>query len=110
MKKRLFLIPLCVLLLASCGRATFDGGEILTAEAVTQKQEELAAKNAASTEETRVTADTPCYWIAGSDVYHVNRNCAYIKNREDVRSGTVGFAESTGDMHACPHCSKPQTP
>ena len=107
MKKRLFLIPLCVLLLTSCGRVTFDGGEVLTAEAVREKQAQLEAESAAAEEVARVTPETPCYFIAGSEVYHLDRDCAYIKDRTDVQSATVGWAEATGDMRACSHCKKP---
>ena len=106
MKKRLFLIPLCLLLLNSCGRTQFNGGEVLTAADIERKQKELTAEIAATEEATRVTPDTPCYFIAGSEVYHLDRDCAYIRDRETVESATVGFAEATGDMHVCSHCKK----
>ncbi len=111
MIKRLFLIPLCALLILSSvacrHRGDFDGGEALDADGVAKKQAELAAENAAAEEAARVTPDTPCYWIAGSEVYHLDRNCAYIKDRETVESGTVRTAESAGAVRACSHCKKP---
>ena len=110
MKKRLFLIPLCIFLLTSCGRATFDGGETLDADGVAKMQAELAAENAAAEEAARVTPETPCYFIAGSEVYHLDRDCAYIKDRAEVQSATVGWAEATGDMHACPPKSEGRIP
>ena len=111
MRKRLFLIPLCVFLLFSavgCGKEPlFDGGAVLTAGEVTQKQQELQAEKAAAEEAARVTPDTPCFWIAGSGVYHLDRNCSYIKERETVESGTVSEAEAAGAERACSHCKKP---
>ena len=111
MIKRLFLIPLCALLILSSvacrRRGDFDGGETLDADGIAKKQAELAAENAAAEEAARVTPDTPCYFIAGSEVYHLDRNCSYIKDRAEVQSATVGWAEATGDMRACSHCKKP---
>ena len=109
MKKRLLLIPLCslLILLSACGRGSgFDAGEALTAEGVREKQAELAAANAAAEEAARVTADTPCYWIAGSEVYHLDRDCSYIKESASVESGTVAAAEAAGATRACSHCKK----
>lgn len=111
MKKRLFLIPLCVLLVLSsvaCRRDSgFDGGTVLDAAGVAEKQAQLAAENAAAEEAARVTPDTACYWIAGSEVYHLDRNCAYIKESATVESGTVASAEAAGAVRACSHCKKP---
>ena len=107
MKRRLFLIPLCLLLLTSCGHTTFDGGEALDADGIARKQAELAAENAAAEEAALVTPDTPCYWIEGSEVYHLDRDCTYIKDRATVESGTVKAAEAAGAVRACSHCKQP---
>ena len=41
------------------------------------------------------------YWTDSGDVYHVDRNCQHIRNRSNVRSGTV--AES-GKGRVCKTC------
>lgn len=47
---------------------------------------------------------TPVYWTENGGVYHLFRDCSYIKSSAEVISGTVEEANDAGKSDACSRC------
>ena len=46
------------------------------------------------------------YWTNGGTVWHTRRDCSYIKNSQNVNSGTVDEAISSEKTKLCSSCQK----
>ena len=108
------LIPLFIilLLLPSCSPAPndFSAGRPITKDELASLSAELFTEvpepdTEAPTEETAVRDPNRVYWVEGGSVYHFDRDCAHIRDAEDVIEGTYRTAEwSYGIGKACSSC------
>ena len=48
--------------------------------------------------------DSTVYWLAGGKVCHTTVSCRYIKDREDVLTGTLADARRVGKGDVCSVC------
>ena len=46
------------------------------------------------------------YYTPKGEVYHLKRDCSYIKNSKEVLSGTLEAAQTAGKLRACSRCGK----
>ncbi|MBQ3063807.1 MAG: hypothetical protein IJC99_03280 [Clostridia bacterium] len=105
MIKRTVMALIAVLLLlslASCAvKEPFRMGEVLTAEEVEARRNELLA-------EEEKKANTPydgvCYWLKNGSVYHISLDCTHIAGKENLLSGSVAEATAAGMARACSRC------
>jgi len=70
-------------------------------------QEESSTKHdqeESSTKHDHEESDTPVYWTENGGVYHLFRDCSYIKSSAEVISGTVEEANDAGKSDACSRC------
>ena len=78
----------------------FDGGEVLSADEVAAHRAALLAEQA----EADKPYDGMCYWLKNGQVYHITRDCTYIKGKENVLSGMVEDATQAGKARVCSAC------
>ncbi len=108
MKRYLFLLVVIILTCAcsfsACrARAEFSGGETLSAE---EAQELLASLQKGTGEET-VQQDDLYYYVAGSGtVFHSDASCGYLKNSQNVQTGTFAQVQTAGKEKLCSACAK----
>ena len=96
----------CLLLfsLVSCTvPEPFEQGEVLTADEVEAKRDALRKEK---DEQANKPYDGMCYWLAGGKVYHISPDCSYIRNKENVLSGTKDEALGAGKEQVCSVCGK----
>ena len=111
-----------VTVLCSCsvfiyGNSRFEGGEALDEELLSKIENDIH-NNVHATEDTvselpteshsesRVESDTTVYWTSSGSVWHTRRDCSYIKNSENIHSGTTEDAISNGKKQLCSSCQK----
>ena len=51
-----------------------------------------------------LTDNTTVYWLSGGKVFHVSTTCRYIRDKEDVHTGTLVEASEAGKDKACSVC------
>ena len=52
------------------------------------------------------TGNETVYWTGSGTVWHVKRDCSYIKNSQNVNSGTIQEAKANGKKQACSGCTR----
>ena len=123
----LILVVFSISSLCSCSvftydKARFEGGETLDEELLSKIENDLHNGDHTS-EET--TIDPPhnsaeesgqetqedssiVYWTSSGTVWHTKRDCSHIRNSQNVISGTVEEAISSGKKQLCSSCQKKQ--
>lgn len=117
-----FLITLCSCSLFVYDNSRFEGGETLNNDLLSKIENDL--RNESQAEESESTEDnqsdlpvesdseantdnsTTVYWTGSGSVWHTRRDCSYIKNSDDIFSGTVSEAISKGKKKLCSSCQK----
>ena len=123
----LILVVFSISSLCSCSvftydKARFEGGEALDEELLSKIENDL--HNGGHTSEES-TIDPPhnsteesgqethedssiVYWTSSGTVWHTIRDCSHIRNSQNVISGTVEEAISSGKKQLCSSCQKKQ--
>ena len=123
----LILVVFSISSLCSCSvftydKARFDGGETLDEELLSKIENDLHNGDHTSEEST---IDPPhnsteesgqetqedssiVYWTSSGTVWHTKRDCSHIRNSQNVISGTVEEAISSGKKQLCSSCQKKQ--
>ena len=105
MIKRTLVALLATVLLLVCTACTplspFEKGEVLSAEEVEARRAALLAEQEANAAQPY---DGTCYWLKSGTVYHISLDCTYIKDKENVLSGTVDEALAAGKERCCSRC------
>ncbi len=64
--------------------------------------------NAVSTEQIETESIEKVYWVTNGKVWHLFKDCGYLKNSNPILSGNVEEAVSEGKETVCSSCSKKQ--
>ena len=103
------LIPL-LLLLPSCTPSDgFAAGHPLTKDELAALSAELFTEGDEPSEAAPHYTDrepNTYYWTESGGVYHKYRDCRYLKDSEDVKSGTVLTARTNGKERLCSECGE----
>lgn len=99
------------LLLCSCSQYSgapsgFEAGVTLTPELLEEISAKVFGTDADTDAYITVDGDTECFRTKGSDVYHLFRDCRYLKNAKEIIEGTVADAEKDGCERICSACKK----
>ncbi|MBE6693276.1 MAG: hypothetical protein E7589_00725 [Ruminococcaceae bacterium] len=89
----------------------FVAGETLTPERLDELSRQLTAQSTSEEEITTVVEikfsyDGECYWVKGSEVFHISGDCRYIKNSKNVNQGDAYSAAADGCERMCSSCQK----
>ena len=94
----------------SQGNSAFVAGSTLTPEQLEELSQEIFTTTQEHTEPETViikfSYDGTCSWVKGSQVFHVDSDCRYIKNSLNVKSGDAYSAASDGCERMCSACEK----
>ena len=60
--------------------------------------------------ETETKIMETVYWTKGGEVWHLFKDCGYLKNSKSILSGSVEEAIENGKEKVCTSCSKRQEP
>ena len=115
-----FLMLMALLLVmstAACAaKEPFDAGKPISASDVAALRDSLLGEQG-STPEGTLTPDQPSgsldpttqsatvFWLESGSVYHRDSDCRYIKEKQNVQSGTVTEATEAGKTRACSSCA-----
>ena len=110
------LILLATLLTACAAKEPFDAGAPMSADDVAALREELLGKQENEKKEentdqspednTDTLQGATVYWLESGSVYHTNVSCYHIKEKPNVRSGTVADAGAAGKTRLCSSCAR----
>ena len=123
----LILVVFSISSLCSCSvftydKARFEGGEALDEELLSKIENDLHNGDHTSEEspidpphnsteesgqETHEDSSI-VYWTSSGTVWHTKRDCSHIRNSQNVISGTVEEAISSGKKQLCSSCQKKQ--
>ena len=114
MKRKLLMLAamtgMCVLGMMSCrSRAQFSAGKSLspaeTQALLASSQEKQTQADASDPEQKK-----EFYYVAGSGtVYHTRATCGYLKNAQNVHSGSLSQVTQAGKTKLCSACEKAQS-
>lgn len=115
------LLLLSLLSLSSCAEQDpFDAGIPLTSDELQSLKDALPKDDASPAEpqptpESSVDVSTgegegtqtvgTVYWLESGSVYHVIADCHYLKNKVNVKFGTVEDATAAAKSRACSSCA-----
>ena len=113
MKKSLFLMAIagvCALALAACGKEDdFSAGKKLSADEAGDYREKLLEETAEQPEEREEgpVSGFPavCYYTEKGGKWHVDADCRYLKNSQEVLEGSVESANFAGKDQPCSACA-----
>ena len=113
MKKRfLFMacLGLCACLLTACTKETsFSAGTEMSADELRLYRERLLAqKQQEEDAENKPAADVEelvCYYAENGSVWHIDRECSYLKRSKNVLEGSVEGAAIAGKTRPCSGCA-----
>ena len=117
MKKKLLMLAamagMCAFGMMSCRtRSEFSAGESLSpveAQAVLSAAQEKEEKQPVAEKTEEVTQETTYYYVKGSgSVYHSDASCGYLKNSQNVCSGSLAQVMQEGKTRLCSACQKAQ--
>ena len=112
---------LCSCSIFTYDKSRFEGGEPLDEELISRIESELSEKDELtedtssgmtveseheSESESDVESGVTVYWTSNGTVWHTRRDCSYIKNSENIFSGTENDAISNGIKQLCSNCQK----
>ena len=109
------LILVLSLLFVSCSsysqsNQAFVAGETLTPQKLDEISRQIfdtTTKDENTTEvEIQFSYDGVCFWVKGSEVFHISTDCRYIKKSKNVKSGDDYAAASDGCVRMCSACEK----
>lgn len=110
------LILLATLLTACAASEPFEAGTPMTPGDVAALREELLGKQENEKKEentdqsqednTDTLQGATVYWLESGSVYHTDAGCYHIKEKPNVRSGTVADAGAAGKTRLCSSCAR----
>ncbi|MBQ9801551.1 MAG: hypothetical protein IJW51_00555 [Clostridia bacterium] len=115
--RRITIAVLLLLMLLSLSACTvqdpFDAGTPLSADEVRSLKESLTENNTPPAEPEPEPEPLPepsvgegtVYWLESGSVYHVSADCRYLKNKTNVKTGTVEDANAASKARACSSCA-----
>lgn len=71
----------------------------------TETESDISSSDTVMPEETETSMKADVYWIESGEVWHIKRDCRYLKNKTVV-SGSVEDAVAAGKIRACSACGK----
>lgn len=117
----MLLQALCLLLVLVACAATepFDAGTPLTPGEVAALQEQLKGEKpleggtednsdktqGSGEENSNIPQNGVVFWLDTGSVYHSSEGCYHIKEKPNVRQGTVAQAAEAGKSRLCAACS-----
>ncbi|MBO5758317.1 MAG: hypothetical protein J6S28_11540 [Clostridia bacterium] len=105
MKKMQLILLALLLLLAGCctpGREAPSVGEPLNRE----EQSSLYAQRLEEQGDVTASAKGKVYWTPNGTKYHASQSCSYLKNAQEVLSGTAAEAANHGASQPCSRCAQ----
>ena len=118
----IFIITLCSCSIFTYDNSRFEGGDTLDEDLLSKIENDLRNESQASESQTTeaIDSDLPVesdsednndngatvYWTSGGSVWHTRYDCSYIKNSQNILSGTVEEAIANGKKQLCSSCQK----
>ncbi len=122
MKRIRIFVLFLILLLLLCGCSnlspadnTVHGGELLDSEKMSEIRSSVFGSDVTEqgTEEESSETGTKkdpqdntstAYWSESGSVWHLKKDCRYLKNAKEILTGTVTEAKESGKTKACSSC------
>lgn len=95
------LLLVCLVGCNAQGGIEASSGQVLCPE----EQESLYEQRLEQQGEPNVSAKGTVYWSKSGSKYHKDPDCSYLKNAQELQSGTAAQAANHGASDPCSRCA-----